>query len=74
MSVDYSALANKLGFDERYIEKACRVSDLLQRVSQVPFLRDSYPIWWDCAAFIHFQRLIDYPSTSTSTIVTVTQS
>ena len=58
MSVDFSALANKLGFDERYVEKACRVSDLLQRVSQVPFLRDRLSLYGGTAlAFIHFPEL-----------------
>lgn len=58
MSVDYSALANKLGFDERYVEKACRVSDLLQRVSQVPFLRERLSLYGGTAlAFIHFPEL-----------------
>jgi hypothetical protein len=34
MSVDYSSLASKLGFEERYVEKVCRVSDLIRRISQ----------------------------------------
>ena len=58
MSVDYSTLASRLGFEERYVEKACRVSDLLRRVSQAPFLRDRLSLYGGTAlAFVFFPEI-----------------
>jgi predicted nucleotidyltransferase component of viral defense system len=58
MSVDYSSLASKLGFEERYVEKACRVSDLIRRISQVPFLRDRLCLYGGTAlAFVFFPEI-----------------
>ncbi|MBM3292304.1 nucleotidyl transferase AbiEii/AbiGii toxin family protein [Candidatus Bathyarchaeota archaeon] len=58
MSVDFSTLASRLGFDERYVEKACRVSDLIRRISQVPFLRDRLTLYGGTAlAFVHFPEI-----------------
>jgi predicted nucleotidyltransferase component of viral defense system len=58
MSVDYSTLASRLGFEERYVEKACRISDLMQRISQVPFLRDRLSLYGGTAlAFVFFPEV-----------------
>lgn len=58
MPVDYSTLAARLGFEERHVEKACRVSDLIQRISQVPFLRDRLSLYGGTAlAFVHFPEI-----------------
>jgi len=58
MSVDYSTLASRLGFEERDVEKACRVSDLIRRISQVPFLRDRLSIYGGTAlAFVFFPEI-----------------
>ena len=58
MSVDYSTLSRRLGFEERYVEKACRVSDLLRGISQVPFLADRLCLYGGTAlAFVFFPEV-----------------
>ena len=54
----FQDLANEHGFNPRYIEKACRISDILEDVSYVPFLRKRLSLYGGTAlAFIHFQKL-----------------
>jgi hypothetical protein len=36
---DFEELARSLGFDSRQLEKACRISDLIEDISNVFFLR-----------------------------------
>jgi predicted nucleotidyltransferase component of viral defense system len=54
----FQDLANEHGFNPRYIEKACRISDILEDISYVPFLKKRLSLYGGTAlAFIHFQKL-----------------
>jgi len=54
----YRELANQYGFDPLIIEKACRISDILEDISNIPFLRKRLSLYGGTAlAFIHFQKL-----------------
>ena len=58
---DYRALQTKHQYDPTQIEKVCRIGDLLQQISLIPFLRERLAIYGGTALnFIHFfetQRL-----------------
>ncbi len=55
---DYSTLSDETGFDERQLEKVCRISDILEDISGVPFLCDRLSLYGGTAlSFIHFDEL-----------------
>lgn len=56
---DFEELERKLGFDPRQIEKACRISDLLEDISNVVFLRDRLSLYGGTAlALIHLDEIL----------------
>ena len=56
---DFEELERGLGFDPRQLEKACRISDLLEDVSNVVFLRDRLSLYGGTAlAFIHLDEVL----------------
>ena len=56
---DFEELERKLRFDPRQIEKACRISDHLEDVSNVAFLRDRLSLYGGTAlAFIHLDEIL----------------
>lgn len=56
---DFEELERKLGFDPRQIERACRISDLLEDTSNVTFLRDHLSLYGGTAlAFIHLDEIL----------------
>jgi len=55
---NYSTLSRETGFDERQLEKVCRISDVLEDISGVPFLRDRLSLYGGTSlSFIHFDEL-----------------
>lgn len=55
---DFEELERKMGFDPRQIEKACRISDLLEDISNVAFLRDRLSLYGGTAlALIHLEEI-----------------
>jgi len=55
---DFEELEHKMGFDPRQIEKACRISDLLEDISNVAFLRDRLSLYGGTAlALIHLEEI-----------------
>lgn len=55
---DFEELERKMGFNPRQIEKACRISDLLEDISNVAFLRDRLILYGGTAlAFIHLGEI-----------------
>lgn len=58
-SYDFEELRRSLGFEPRQIEKACRISDLLEDVSNVIFLRDRLSLYGGTAlAFVHLGEVL----------------
>lgn len=56
---DFEGLERKMGFAPRQIEKACRISDLLEDISNVVFLRDRLSLYGGTAlAFIHLDEIL----------------
>jgi predicted nucleotidyltransferase component of viral defense system len=56
---DFEELERKMGFASRQIEKACRISDLLEDISNVVFLRDRLSLYGGTAlAFIHLNEVL----------------
>jgi len=56
---DFEELERKMGFASRQIEKACRISDLLEDISNVAFLRDRLSLYGGTAlAFIHLDEIL----------------
>jgi len=54
----YEGLSRRHGFTPAQIEKACRISDVLEDVSNVPFLRKRLCLYGGTAlAFLHFPEL-----------------
>jgi predicted nucleotidyltransferase component of viral defense system len=57
-SYDFEDLARRQGFNPRQIEKVCRIADLLEDLSNVPFLRDRLSLYGGTAlSFIHLDRI-----------------
>ncbi len=55
---DYEELYRRLEVNPRQLEKACRISDLLEDISFVPFLRDRLSLYGGTAlAFVHFEKM-----------------
>ena len=56
---DFEELRRELGFDPRQLEKACRISDLIEEVSNVVFLRDRLSLYGGTAlALIHLDEVL----------------
>jgi predicted nucleotidyltransferase component of viral defense system len=56
---DFHALALRYGFNDKDVEKACRISDLLEDISAVKFLSDRLSLYGGTAlTFIHFQEML----------------
>lgn len=56
---DFDELAHKYGFNTREIEKACRISDLLEDISTVEFLRNRLSLYGGTALnFIYAQEIL----------------
>jgi predicted nucleotidyltransferase component of viral defense system len=55
---DFTYLATTYGFSLNDIEKVCRLSDVIEDISYVPFLRDRLSLYGGTAlAFIYYQSL-----------------
>ena len=58
MSYDYRYLQSIYPYDTKQIEKVCRISDTLERISQIPFLREHLSLYGGTALnFIHFKEI-----------------
>lgn len=58
-SYDFEELGRGLGFDPRQLEKACRISDILEDVSGVVFLRDRLSLYGGTAlSFVHLDEVL----------------
>jgi len=56
---DSHALALRYGFNRRDIEKACRISDILEDISAVKFLSERLSLYGGTAlAFIHSKEIL----------------
>lgn len=56
---DLDELARNYGFSVRVMEKVCRISDLVEDISYVRFLRDRLSLYGGTAlSFIHFEELL----------------
>lgn len=55
---EYEELSRRIGFAPRQLEKVCRISDLLEDISHVPFLSDRLSLYGGTAlAFIHLEDI-----------------
>jgi predicted nucleotidyltransferase component of viral defense system len=55
---DFDKMAGDMGFNPDQIEKVCRISDILESISQVPFLRQRLSLYGGTAlAFVHFDAV-----------------
>jgi hypothetical protein len=55
---DYEAMSRDMGFNPVQIEKACRVSDILEEMSNVPFMRKRLALYGGTAlAFIFLKSV-----------------
>ena len=58
MSYDYRYLQSVHPYDPVQLEKVCRISDTLERITQIPFLRERLSLYGGTALnFIHFQEI-----------------
>ena len=56
---DFHALALRYGFNTKDMEKACRLSDMLEDISAVKFLSERLSLYGGTAlAFIHSQEIL----------------
>lgn len=54
---DYRRLQSKHPYNPRQLKKLCRISDILARISQIPFLRNRLSLYGGTALnFIHFPQ------------------
>lgn len=60
---DFNELARKYGFNVREIEKVCRISDLLEDISAVKFLRDRLSLYGGTAFTFIYSKEIQRLST-----------
>jgi len=57
-SYDFEELGRRYGFDPRQVEKVCRISDFLEDLSRVPFLRDRLCLYGGTAlSFVFFDEV-----------------
>jgi predicted nucleotidyltransferase component of viral defense system len=55
---EFDKISGETGFNPDQIEKVCRISDILEGVSQVPFMRDRLALYGGTAlAFVHFEAI-----------------
>jgi len=55
---DIEALARSYGFDTRLMEKVCRISDILEDLSAIRFLRDHLSLYGGTAlVFIYYKEI-----------------
>jgi predicted nucleotidyltransferase component of viral defense system len=55
---DYRYLQSEYPFNSSMLEKVCRISDTLERITQVPFLRERLSLYGGTALnFIHFKGI-----------------
>ena len=55
---DLDELARMHGFDVRQVEKVCRISDVLEDVSAIKFLRDRLSLYGGTAlTFIYSEKI-----------------
>jgi len=58
MSYDYRYLQSKHPYDPVQLEKVCRISDTLERITQIQFLREHLSLYGGTALnFIHFPQI-----------------
>ena len=58
MSYDYRYMQSVHPFDPIQLEKVCRISDTLERITQIPFLRERLSLYGGTALnFIHFKEI-----------------
>lgn len=58
MSYDYRYMQSVHPFDPVQLEKVCRISDTLERITQIPFLRERLSLYGGTALnFIHFKEI-----------------
>lgn len=56
---DFNELARKHGFNIREIEKVCRISDVLEDISAIKFLKDRLSLYGGTAlTFIYFKEIL----------------
>ena len=58
MSYNYRYLQSQFPFEPTQLEKACRISDTLQRITQITFLHERLSLYGGTALnFIHFKQI-----------------
>jgi len=58
LSYDYRYIQSVHPFDPVQLEKVCRISDTLERITQIPFLRERLSLYGGTALnFIHFKEI-----------------
>lgn len=56
---DFNELARRYGFNVREIEKVCRISDVLEDISAIRFLRDRLSLYGGTAlTFIYSKEIL----------------
>lgn len=57
-SYDFDKISIEIGFNPVQIEKVCRISDILENISSVPFMRKRLALYGGTAlAFVHFDEI-----------------
>ena len=55
---DFNKISIETGFNPVQIEKVCRISDILENISSVPFMRKRLALYGGTAlAFVHFEEI-----------------
>ena len=55
---DFDKVSAEMGFNPVQIEKVCRISDILETISQVQFMRKRLSLYGGTAlAFVHFDAI-----------------
>jgi predicted nucleotidyltransferase component of viral defense system len=55
---DFEQISNETGFNPTQIEKVCRISDILEDISSIPFMRKRLALYGGTAlSFIHFDAI-----------------
>ena len=58
MSYDYRYLQSIYPYNPTLLEKVCRISDILERITQIPFLKEHLSLYGGTALnFIHFKEI-----------------
>lgn len=58
MTYDYRYLQSKYPYDPTMLEKVCRISNTLERITQIPFLLERLSLYGGTALnFIHFKQI-----------------